>query len=222
MDGVPTQTRERSASRTRSVPAGSTVSLPPATARPTASSSPGSRTALFPLRIASTLAGFGSIPITSWPSSIAQAAVTVPTYPSPHTRTRMCLLLRAISVTRLQSRVLGLVARLSGQTGDDRAELPGRCTGYPDHLFHGYCHPRPEALEDTPANLVLVARAETVRWNDTDAYPVQCFLHDLAFADIRLVHEDTVEADHLAAVRADDHILDPADDFFENGHRATA
>src|SRR5512141_2456052 len=102
-----------------------------------------------------------------------------------------------------ESRAVRCIATLAAQTGNDRAELPGCGTGKAARFFHGHCHPGSKTLEDTAAKLVLVARPETCRRNDANPYPVQCFLHDLAFSHIGLVHEDPVEADHLAAVRTD-------------------
>src|SRR5687768_15551274 len=83
LPGVPTHTRERSELAIASAALVVARKRFAATPADISSSRCGSTIGLRPLLIISTLVGFTSTPITSWPSRAKQAAETEPTYPSP-------------------------------------------------------------------------------------------------------------------------------------------
>ncbi len=77
--GVPTQTIERSLSRTASALSVVARRLPFATPSAIIVSTSFSTTGLIPLLIRATLSGLASTPMTSWPFFERQAAETAPT-----------------------------------------------------------------------------------------------------------------------------------------------
>jgi hypothetical protein len=57
-----------------------------------------------------------------------------------------------------------------------------------------------------------------------DLYPdmLEGFLDNLALDHMWLINKDPVKAHHLPAIRPDDDILDPPDDFFDHWHLSSA
>ena len=71
-------------------------------------------------------------------------------------------------------------------------------------------------------HVLNVSGSEPLARNDFHADAVQFFLDDLALTNVRLIDKDPVKTHHTASIAADHDVFDAPDDFFHDGHRATA
>ncbi len=97
------------------------------------------------------------------------------------------------------------------QEGNDGLKFPCRSARNFAYGFHNDLHPGPEALLDPVDDGSNIGLAELVGGHNLDADAIQGLLDDLSLADVGLVQEDAVEADHLTPIRSDHHILDAPD-----------
>lgn len=110
----------------------------------------------------------------------------------------------------------------SEEVGHNRPELSAGQPRDCDDRFHDDFDLWPEPLSDALDNVVDIAWSKTVERHDFYAEPVQSLLNDLPLAHVRLVDKDSVESNHLSAVRSGHDVFNAPNDLLENGHGATA